>query len=116
MNHDAVMLVAGGSGVSAMLSYLKSLLLESDENTQGKRIKFIWAARKEGLVREVVTANYLHFLPTLQLRIVGQRWLFVDRQGWRMRGGGLCRVILGGVVGLSLWMLGLHGKVDIGFA
>jgi NAD(P)H-flavin reductase len=50
---DSVMLIAGGSRVSATLSYLHSLIA-SDEMKQGKKVKFVWAAREEAMVREIV--------------------------------------------------------------
>lgn len=63
-NYDTILLVAGGSGVSVTISYLKSFLfLAENESVKenpgvgvgvGKKIRFLWAARQEALVREIV--------------------------------------------------------------
>jgi NAD(P)H-flavin reductase len=50
---DNVLLIAGGSGISATLSYLRSFI-PSVEIQPGKKMKFMWAAREETMVREIV--------------------------------------------------------------
>ncbi|TVY91322.1 putative ferric reductase transmembrane component [Lachnellula willkommii] len=59
-DYDTVLLVAGGSGVSATISYLKSFLFVAENESAnagvgvGKKIRFLWAAKEEALVREIV--------------------------------------------------------------